>query len=69
MEKVTFNSFSQLKKFASRKNWYVQISNGYFIPVTKKDVKRVADSMSKIGDPFKGEFQEIGEYNVQIEIY
>ncbi len=69
MAAITFNSFSQLKKFASGKNWFVQLANGYHIPVTKKDVKRVADSMDNNKQVFKGEFEAHGEHNVQILIY
>lgn len=52
---TTFANYSHLMKIARSKKIFIELSNGYYIPVQKNRLKLVADSMIKNDDKFCGE--------------
>lgn len=65
---VTFSNISDLLKKAAKKNLYVQLSNDYFAPISKKGIKQIATSMSKNGVKFCGNIHSEGLSHIQIEL-
>lgn len=65
----SFANVSDLMTKTSNHKIYIELSNGYFIPVAKKDVKRVAKSMDKNEDKFCGQITFMtGQNAVQVKL-
>lgn len=66
----TFANWSDLIKKCSGYKIYIELSNKYFIPVAKNDLKKVSDSMNRNEDKFCGKitFASGGHKYVQISI-
>lgn len=59
MQKETFNSFTELCRKTANQKIYVQMAGraGYFVPVTKGALRKVAAGMAKNMDTFGGIIQ------------
>ena len=72
LETTMFKSFANVSDLLTKIvncKIYIELSNGYFIPVTKSDVKKVAKSMDKNEDKFCGQITYItGQRSVQVKI-
>lgn len=72
LETTMFKSFanvSDLMTKTANSKIYIELSNGYFIPVTKTDVKRIARSMEKNEDKFCGQITFLtGQNAVQVKL-
>lgn len=64
----TFANYSDLRKRAANKRIYVELSNGYFVPVTKQAVKLVADSMQENDVKFCGQIVQVNSERKFIQI-
>lgn len=72
IETTVFKSFANVSdlftKTANHKI-YIELSNGYFIPVKKSDVKKVANSMQKNEEKFCGIITYMtGQSAVQVKL-
>lgn len=64
----TFANVSDLLKQATGRNLYVKLSNGYYAPVSKKDLKKIAKSMDENEVKFCGNIISDGMAHTQIEL-
>ena len=51
----TFANFSDLDKKTRNKTILIELSNGYYLPVKKNQIKKVADAMTRNEDKFCGD--------------
>lgn len=52
---TTFSNYTDLDKQTRGKAIYIELSNGYYMPVKKNQIKRVADRMTANDDKFCGD--------------
>lgn len=64
----TFANFSDLRKQTAGQKIYIELSNGYYIPIQKSQLKPVADAMAKNEDKFCGEILEYSKALVKISL-
>lgn len=72
LETTMFKSFANVSDLITKtanKKIYIELSNGYFIPVTKTDVKKIAKTMETNEDKFCGQITFLsGQSAVQIKL-
>jgi len=70
-ETTVFKSFNSLSDLISKIrgcNAHIELSNGWFVPVTKKAITQVAKSMIKNGLSVTGKITYLSFNNVQIKL-
>lgn len=70
MKNKSFANWTHLMRLTIGHKIYVELSNGYFVPVVKSHLKRVADAAAKNDDKFCGNivFLEGNKKQVQITL-
>ena len=63
-----FNSYSELAILTTKTNLYVELPNGFFVKVSKSDLKKTADSMKESGFRLRGEILHQEGYVSQIRL-
>lgn len=67
---TTFANYSDLLKKSANKKVYVELPNGWYLPVTKKDLRHLNDRMTaKDGFKFCGAIDEDGEWYIKIKLF
>lgn len=65
---TTFANYSDLMRKARNKKIFIELSNGYYIPVQKNRLKMVADSMVKNDDKFCGDALEFSASILKVSL-
>jgi hypothetical protein len=65
---TTFANVSDLFKKAVNKKLYVKLSNGYFAPISKKDINHISKNMAANDIKFCGNIIDGSDWFIQIEL-
>lgn len=67
---TTFSNYSDLLKKAANKKIYISLSNGWYLPVTKKDLQHLNTRMTEKADEHKfcGNIDEVQEWYIKITL-
>ena len=65
----TFKNISEFDKKTANQSVYISLSNGWYIPVTKKAIKLVAKSMKRENLEFVGDITYLQNNIVQVKLY
>lgn len=66
METTTFNSMTELLKKTANRHAYVELSNGYYIGVTKRNLKITGNAILKRDKKLTGTIKYWPDNNVQV---
>jgi hypothetical protein len=64
----TFNSITEFNQKTVNRTLFVRLSNGWFVPVSKKSINLVAKSMKRENELFSGKLDFCMNNAVQITI-
>jgi hypothetical protein len=65
---TTFSTFSELISKTTNQRIYIELSNGYYVSVTKMQLKRTASGMANNDDKFCGEIFEHSKDCVKVSL-